>query len=229
MISVVQNFVCRKPDRLEVINRNTPKLADTLGDYEFFVNFNDSINYKEVANAYFDNIPKLNFYNDLKKDWASVALALMENVDTFYVMYLCEDYEVNMTKQSFKDILEEAYNTENVDYILLGKIGKYTLPRYIERYKELKYGYTYCGQNAPHKRLSLNGIYHTDFFKERLKEFILHKDDCVHDIPYKSDNLPNYYEGYYDFANGMKRFADMKCYIPKKEIFIEYTDTLEKL
>ena len=229
MISVIQNFVCRKSDRLEVIKRNTPKLADTLGDYEFFVNFNDSINYREVAGEYFDNISKLNFYNDLEKDWASVTLALMENVTTAYTMYLCEDYEINVTKQAFKDILEEAYNAENVDYILLGKIGKYTLPKYIEQYEELKYGYTYYGRNAPHKRVSLNGIYHTDFFKERLKEFILHKDDCVHDIPYKSDNLPNYYEGYYDFANGMKRFANMKCYIPKKEIFIEYTDTLEKL
>ena len=30
--------------------------------------------------------------------------------------------------------------------------------------------------------------------------------------------IPNFYEGYYDFKNGMARFPDMKCAMAKKNI-----------
>ena len=32
-------------------------------------------------------------------------------------------------------------------------------------------------------------------------------------IPFTDIRQPNFYEGYYDFNNGMSRFEDMKCYI----------------
>ena len=38
-----------------------------------------------------------------------------------------------------------------------------------------------------------------------------------------------FYEGYYDFSNGMRRFGDMKCYIPKQVIFKEFNDVKDKV
>ena len=43
-------------------------------------------------------------------------------------------------------------------------------------------------------------------------------DDCTHDIPWRKKNTSNFYEGYYDFHNGMARFPKLKCAIAKKNI-----------
>ena len=42
MISVVKNFICTIPERLEILKENLPKVGHIWGDYEFFVNFNKS-------------------------------------------------------------------------------------------------------------------------------------------------------------------------------------------
>ena len=68
MISVVQNFICTIPERLKILEDNLPKVRDVWGDYQFFVNFNDTINLDEVYSLYQKYIPKLNFYNNLEKD-----------------------------------------------------------------------------------------------------------------------------------------------------------------
>ena len=39
-----------------------------------------------------------------------------------------------------------------------------------------------------------------------------------HDIPWRKKMIPNFYEGYYDFNNGMVRFSDLKCAMPKENI-----------
>ena len=44
MISVVQNFICTVPERLKILEENLPKIGGVWGDYEFFVNFNDTTN-----------------------------------------------------------------------------------------------------------------------------------------------------------------------------------------
>ena len=41
MISIIQNFVCNKEERLEVVKRNAKKLGSTFGNYEFFISIND--------------------------------------------------------------------------------------------------------------------------------------------------------------------------------------------
>ena len=69
MISVVQNFICTIPERLEILKENLPKVGHIWGDYEFFVNFNDTVNLDEVHSLYKEHIPKLNFYNSLEKDY----------------------------------------------------------------------------------------------------------------------------------------------------------------
>ena len=48
MITVVQNFICTVPERLELVRRNTPKVAKIWGDYEFIINYNHKENFEEI-------------------------------------------------------------------------------------------------------------------------------------------------------------------------------------
>ena len=264
-ISVVQNFICNIPERLELVKNNTPVVGEVWGDYEFFVNFNDEDNFEEVYSIYEEHIPKLNFYNNLEKDWARVTLALVEEVETSHVVFLNEDQEFFMTKEDWSNIINEAIIENDVDYILMNKIDKYNKKAYVNGelenpddpssmiikmlwdkypspgYKEGKHVYFYDGKYAPHKRISVEAVYRTEWFVDRLKEFIqnenivkdkdlviMNNHDQPIDIPFKKKNLCNFYEGYYDFYNGMARFPDMKCAMAKSDITKQWNEIKQK-
>ena len=238
MISIVQNFICTQPSRLEVIERNALKLGKVFSKNDFFVNYNSEINFESVKSHYLDNIPKMNLYNDLTKDWAIVTLALMKEIKTPYTMYICEDMEVNCSVDVMDKCLNEFYEND-YDYCFLSKISNYTQQKYVDGYtpynlipspgyESLNHGYFYLGKHAPHKRVAIDAIFRTDWFIDRLEEFLLYGEQCTHEIPFRKRHLPNFYEGYYDFSNGMRRFGDMKCYIPKQVIFKEFNDVKDK-
>ena len=239
MFSLVQNFICTQPSRLEVVKRNAIKLGDTFPDIDFYVNYNsDNQNFDVIKNSYLDNIPKISFYNNLIKDWALVTLAMVKEVQTPYVMFICEDMEVNCSKEHMENTLEEFFN-KNLDWLFLSKIRPYTQQQYIDGftpynkikspgYKKMDFGYFYLGKHAPHKRLSMDMMCRTDFFIETLEEFLIKGEECTHDIPFRKRHLPNFYEGYYDFNNGMRRFPNLKCYIPSEVIFKEFNDVKDK-
>ena len=228
MISIVQNFICTQPDRLDVIERNMPKLKSTLGDCPFIVNFNDTVNLDKIQDLYNEYIPNLSFENNMDRRWAEVTLDLVKRVETPYVAYLCEDQEVNVDREFMWNSFNEAFDELGVQYYMLTRIGKYISPRYRKKYVKQKYGYTYKCNEAPHKRLSLDAIYETKWFMELLEEFIKNQNNIGHHIPFNQKNLPNFYEGYYDFQNGTSRFKDMMCYIPKKVVVLEYDESKQK-
>jgi len=238
MLSIVQNFICTKSERLDVVHRNTVKLGKTFPKSDFFINYNSDINFESIKKSYLENIPKINLYNDLTKDWALVTLALMKEVQTPYVMYICEDMEVNCSDEEMWDTLNEFMN-DDYDLCFLSKIGKYLDEQFINGYtpyndipspgyKPLKCGYFYLGKHAPHKRVPVDAIFKTEWMIKRLEEFLEHGENCTHDIPHRKKHLPNFWEGYYDFGNGMKRFSNMKCYIPDEVIFKEFNDVKDK-
>jgi len=238
MLSIVQNFVCTKSERLNVVHRNAVKLGNTFPNTDFFINYNSDINFESIKKSYLKNIPKINLYNDLTKDWALVTLALMKEVQTPYVMYICEDMEVNCSDEEMWDTLNE-FMSNDYDLCFLSKIGKYLDEQFINGYtpyndipspgyKSLECGYFYLGKHAPHKRVPVDAIFKTKWLTERLKEFLEHGEECTHDIPFRKRHLPNFWEGYYDFHNGMRRFGDMKCYIPKQVIFKEFNNIKDK-
>ena len=210
-----------------------------LKNIDFYVNYNsDNQNFDVIKNSYLDNIPKISFYNNLIKDWALVTLAMVKEVQTPYVMFICEDMEVNCSKEHMENTLEEFFN-KNLDWMFLSKIGPYTQQQYIDGftpyneikspgYKKMDFGYFYLGKHAPHKRLSMDMMCRTDFFIETLEEFLIKGEECTHDIPFRKRHLPNFYEGYYDFNNGMRRFPNLKCYIPSEVIFKEFNDVKDK-
>ena len=238
MLSIVQNFVCTKSERLNVVHRNAVKLGNTFPNTDFFINYNSDINFESIKKSYLENIPKINLYNDLTKDWALVTLALMKEVQTPYVMYICEDMEVNCSNEEMWDTLNE-FMSNDYDLCFLSKIGKYLDEQFINGYtpyndipspgyKPLEHGYFYLGKHAPHKRVPVDAIFKTKWLIERLEEFLQHGEECTHDIPFRKRHLPNFWEGYYDFHNGMRRFGDMKCHIPNKVIFKEFNDVKDK-
>ena len=239
MFSLVQNFICTKDSRLEVVKRNSVKLGDTFSDTDVYINYNsDNNNFSIIRDSYKENISKINFYNELTKDWALVTLSLVKQVKTPYVMFICEDMEVNCSKEHMESTLSEFFD-KDFDYMFLSKIGAYTQQKFIDGYtpynlisspgyQKMDFGYFYLGKHAPHKRLSMDMMCRTDFFIETLEEFLVKGEDCTHEIPFRKRHLPNFYEGYYDFANGMRRFPDLKCYIPSEVIFQEFSGEKDK-
>ena len=237
--SLVQNFICTQPSRLDVVKRNSKKLGEVFPDVDFFVNYNiDNENYEPIRDSYLNNIPRMNFYNNLIRDWALVTLSLVSEVETEFVMCICEDMEVNCSKMVMDNTLNEFFD-EEMDWMFLSKIGSYTQSNYIDGhtpynttlppgYKTMSYGYHYLGEHAPHKRLSMDMMCRAEFFKQTLTEFIERDGNINHEIPFRKKHLPNFYEGYYDFNNGMKRFPNLKCYIPAEVIFKEYSGVKDK-
>lgn len=233
-VSIVQNFICTMDERLKVLEDSVISLSNTFPDSEFVINYNSETNLDKVHSIYKNNVKNLKFYNCLEPEWANVTLSLSNIVQTPYLMYLCEDMVVNSTKDKTVACVQE-YIDNDFDYMLLCKLHKYLETQYIEGYcpysflhpekspgyKKLKEGYFYLGKDAPHKRLSLDALYKTEWWKERLSEFILKGHKCTHDIPIRDIRKPNFYEGYYDFYNGMYRFADLTCYIPDEVIILE--------
>ena len=74
----------------------------------------------------------------------------------------------------------------------------------------------------------MEAVYRTDWFKDRLEEFIKNIHNCKHDIPFRKENICNFYEGYYDFDNGMARFSNLKCAIPKNDITKQWDEVKQK-
>jgi len=226
MITVVQNFICTVNERRDVLLENLPTLGEVFKDIPFHVNFNDTVNLDIIHNSYKKYIKDLNFYNNLEKNWALVTLSLVEEVKTPYLLYLCEDQILHSSYEDLNNILNEIKELD-IDFTNLTKIKKYSKNTF-NGYTEHDYGYSYLGKDSPTGRLSSDCIIKTEFWKERLIEFINNKHNCPHPIPYPHDNIPNYFEGYYDHSIGIKRFKDLKCYIPKQAIFVEYNDILQK-
>ena len=238
----MQNFICTVPERLELVKKNTPKVAEGWGDYPFIVNYNHKENFEEIHSIYKEHFPKLDFYHNLELDWGLVTRALLNEVTTPYVLYINEDQELFLTKQDWQNIVNESLVENDVDYILMNHIEKYNtqicadgyLPNPEDQasqiviqnwgrypspgYREGKTVWFYSGKYAPHKRVSSEAVYRTDWFTDRVQEFLEKGDDCKHDIPWRKKMIPNFYEGYYDFNNGMVRFSDLKCAMPKENI-----------
>ena len=133
MISIVQNFICTKEERLELLRKNIPQIGKMFGEYEFFVNYGTTINLDEVYNLYKKYIPKLNFYNSLEKDWAAVTLSLSNEITTPYTMFICEDMIINSSKSKIDKCIKEYFD-EGLDYFLITKIDKYIQQNYIDGY-----------------------------------------------------------------------------------------------
>ena len=102
-ITIFQNFACTKKERLDFVTDNVPKLAEVWGDYNHHINYNHTQYFEEYHKLYKDNYPNLVMYNDLTKDWALIALSMLQEINTPYILNYAEDFECNMTKEEWEN------------------------------------------------------------------------------------------------------------------------------
>ena len=222
MITVIQNFICTKQDRLDLLTKQICKFSTIFDKYNFIVNYGTDINYEKIKNLYTNNIKKLKFFNETKLDWADTISGMLDYVDTPYVLHLVEDAEFFCTRDEFHNCINE-YIENDYDYCLLTKIQKYTQQLYIKKYIENEYGYFYLGKDAGHICISIDAIFKTDWFTNRVKEVSLNGRKCMSRINVKKPKTPNFFEGYHDQSYGIKMYKDLKCYIPKKTLLTHST------
>ena len=221
MISVVQNFICTKKSRLELLKREIPKMSEMLSNYEFFVNYNHSENFDEVYEIYKHNVDKLNFYNNLEQDWGAVTLSMIKETKTPYILVLCEDFEYRIDSVEFKKILDEVVE-KDISYIPLGRLWKYTKEKYISGYEEGKRLNYYKATNSPGSSLSVDALYKKDLFVEKLEELLQYNSRRF------PKNLPHHYEDIFHEPNGVTRWGDdVLCAVPKEIIIMHIQEETE--
>ena len=101
MISLLQNFVVTKQDRLNTLKETLPDIAKYFNDINFYVNYNSKINFKEVYSLYEDNVSDLTFYNDLTKDWGKIVQSMISEIDSKYIFIMPEDYILYNNDESY--------------------------------------------------------------------------------------------------------------------------------
>ena len=224
VITIFQNFACTKKERLDFVTENVPKLAKVWGDYNHHINYNHTQYFEEYHKLYKNNYPNLTMYNDLTKDWALIALSMLKEIDTPYILNYAEDFECNMTKKEWNNFANEAIFEKEIKFVNLTKIRKYTRDeeRKMGNYTDGKYGYYYKAKDSPPTRISGTGIFEREWYIQILTEFIEKRDEFIDKIPYGYLELPNCLEGYLDYDRGIRTYGEMQCGIPKKDIFVHW-------
>ena len=223
MISVVQNFICTKKERLKVIEREVPKMSKIFKDYDFYINYATIENVFEVGRIYEDNVKKLTFENNLKANWGEVTLGMVEKVKTPYTLILCEDFEFRITYSKWSRMMEE-FVERDVSYMPIGRLWKYTEKTYHGGYESGKDLWLYPATKSPGSSLSVDAIYKTDLLREKLIELQNHPSKR---FPL---NLPHHFEDIFHegYNNGVTKWGDnVMCAIPKDIILMHIQEQTE--
>ena len=223
MITVVQNFICTKEKRLNIIQREVPNMAKIFKDYDFHINYGTVENLFEVAKVYEDNVKKLTFENNLRGNCGEVTLGLIEKVKTPYTMILCEDFEYRITYSKWSRMMEEFVEND-VSYMPIGRLWKYTEKQYHDGYESGKDLWFYPATKSPGSSLSVDAIYKTDLLKEKLIELQKYSPN---EFPL---NLPHHFEDIFHegYGNGVTKWGDnVMCAIPKNIILMHIQEETE--
>ena len=223
MISVVQNFICTQKERLNVIDREVPKMSKIFKDYDFHINYGTVENVFEVGRIYEDNVKKLTFENNLKANWGEVTLGMVEKVKTPYTLILCEDFEYRITYSKWSRMMDE-FVERDVSYMPIGRLWKYTEEKYHDGYESGKDLWFYPASKSPGSSLSVDAIYKTEMFKERLEELQKYGPNTY------PLSLPHHYEDVFheDNNKGVKQWGDdVLCAVPKDIIIMHKQEETE--
>ena len=104
-IAMVQNFVCTKDIRLDLIRDVVPKYAELFDNgplkVNWYINLNQEKWVDEIYDIYKSSIKEENliFYNNLEKDWGLVTYAMIKDLKEPYLMYLSEDFPCFTVKE----------------------------------------------------------------------------------------------------------------------------------
>ena len=243
-IAIVQNFVCTKDVRLDLIKDVVPKYAEIFDKgplkVNWYVNLNQEENIDKIHNIYKSSIKEenLNFYNNLEKDWGLVTYSMIKDLKEPYLIYMSEDFpcftiddevydkwldkpgnpkDWGMNQEDWNKVISDTILERKLDFVNLTKINLYGTKRYSGYKDESENCWFYEGKDSPTGRISGTGIFKTKFKIKLLQEFLQNRDSHIHRIPYPHKHMPNFNEGYWDGPRSIRKF-DIKCGIPKKVI-----------
>ena len=114
MITILQNFIVGKQERLDVLRDDIlPDISDFFSEYDFCINYNSTKNFDSIHSLYKNHVDKLTFYNDLTMDWGKTVQSMLSEIDTKYVFIMPEDYILHRDyKNYFNSLIEELDNLE---------------------------------------------------------------------------------------------------------------------
>ena len=223
MISIIQNFICTQPKRLDLLKKEVPNMGKIFNNYNFYINYNTEINFEEVYKIYSKNINNLNFYNNLEPNWGLITLSLLKEVSTPYILILCEDFEYNMNNDKWQQIMNEVI-ANDISYMPIGRLWKYTKKEYWNGYEEGNNIWKYKASKSPGSSLSVDALYKTNLLIEKL-EVLLNYPPKRFPL-----NLPHHYEDIFHEPNGVTKWGnDIICAVPKDEILIHTQPETETL
>ena len=172
MISMLQNFVVTKQERLDTLKETLPDVAKFF-DIDFHVNYNSDINFKEVLSLYEDNVNSLTFYNDLSDDWGKITQSMLSEIDTKYIFIMPEDFILSCDdKDYFNSLIEELdkYDCEHMIMHRIDYVKNYgTDKKYFHLYDEKDYLFLCNSDKYPTSCLSSVAIYRKDFLEQFLE------------------------------------------------------------
>tara|TARA_R110000782_G_scaffold267173_1_gene362332 strand:- start:6246 stop:6971 length:726 start_codon:yes stop_codon:yes gene_type:complete len=224
-LTIIQNFICTQDKRLKMLNEEVPKMSEIFKNSKFVINYNSESYLKEIKSIYTKNVNKKNllFKNDLHSNFAKTTLSLLTEVDTDYVMFICEDFVYLKGRSHWAAVFKEM-QVNNADFCMLAKIEKYTKKEWQNNYTEGNECFFYHSKNAPTNRgvVSIDGIYKKKNLVALLEELRDVKEVILCDGSVsKYVNMPNFFEQYFIDEKGMKSL-DWVCCLPKELITYSY-------
>ena len=225
MISLLQNFVVTKQDRLNTLKETLPDIAKYFNDINFYVNYNSKINFKEVYSLYEDNVSDLTFYNDLTKDWGKIVQSMISEIDSKYIFIMPEDYILYNNDESYFNNLIEELNKYDCDHMIMHRIEYVknygTDEKYFHLYDEKDYLFLCNSDKYPTSSLSSVAIYKKDFLNEYLTYYNAQPKNTRFPL-----ETPNCYEWFsYERVSEYSKIGrtDSRMFaVPKKSIVKHY-------
>mgnify|MGYP001158769520 FL=1 len=174
-ISILQNFIVTKEERLNTLKETLPPIANYFSDIKFYVNYNSKFNFEEVYSLYKNNINDLNFYNDLTMDWGKVVQSMLLEIETDYVFVLPEDFILfNKDTDYFNNLVEEFINY-NCTHMIMHRVEDVkcygTNQDYYHLYDSKEYLHLVESDVYPTSCLSSVAIYKKDFLNDFLNVY----------------------------------------------------------
>ena len=221
MITILQNFIVGKQERLDVLRDDIlPDISDFFSEYDFCINYNSTKNFDSIHSLYKNHVDKLTFYNDLTMDWGKTVQSMLSEIKTAYVFIFPEDFKLcNFDKKYFNGLMSEIIEYD-CKFVLMHRIEDVkcygTNEKFFPLYDTKEYIHLTKGSKCPASCLSSVAIYNKDFLMDYLSYY---------NTTEKSDRFPlatpNCYEWFsHDRLNTM--FSDEQFGIPKRAVLQHY-------
>ena len=204
-LTILQNFIITNERVLNHLKSDIglKSTANVVGECKWIVNYKTKLYLKEIQSLYRKYLSDYTLYNNLEDEtfkWATSTLAMLKEIKTPYVFYLTEDRMFHKTtREEFTEIMEEVVKND-IGYMCVGKLHKYSLSQHPPRVQQMgkgykpymdndKHIYTYWSQDSPYGCLSNDAIYRKDVFEKSLERIIHTKEKIPRVLEYDKNWL----------------------------------------